>query len=207
MISNRLIYTALAAPLALALAACGSNGAEAGGVAEGEPVAEVAAPDGQQWSEVVTVTDYDGYMLGNPDAPIKVVEYASLTCPTCAAFVANGVEQLKEKYVDTGRVSFELRNQIHGPHDLVLARLVRCGPKETFHPRSDMVWRNQSELLQAVQQNGEAFGQALTLPEDQRFVQAAATAGFYDFFSRLGLSTSGGAELPRRLRQHGGDCP
>ena len=74
---------ALAAPIALALASCGSGADETGEIA-GEAIAAIPAPDGTEWRDMVTVTDMDGYMIGNPDAPIKLVEYASLTCPTCA---------------------------------------------------------------------------------------------------------------------------
>ncbi len=178
---------AFALPLALALSACGS-GAEETGSLEGEPIAEIPAPEGQQWTEIVTVTEADGYLLGNPDAPIKVIEYASLTCPACAAFAENGADQLKQDYVSTGRVSFELRNLILGPHDLMLARLVRCGADETYHPLSDQVWKNLQTLLGPVYERQEEFGQALALPEDQRFVAAAEVAGFYDFFAARGIS-------------------
>jgi len=81
-----------------------------------------------------------------------------------------------------------LRNQIHGPHDLVLAQMVRCGAPETYHPLSDQVWKNLQEVLSPVFERQEQFGQALSLPEDQRFVQAAQVAGFYDFFAARGLS-------------------
>ncbi|WP_454597212.1 DsbA family protein [Qipengyuania sp. SM2507] len=178
---------AFALPLALALSACGS-GAEETGSLEGEPIAEVPAPEGQQWSDLVTVTESDGYLLGNPDAPIKVMEYASLTCPACAAFAQDGADQLKEEYVNTGRVSFELRNQIHGPHDLMLAQLVRCGADETYHPLSDQVWKNLQSVLGPVFEREQQFQQALALPEDQRFVAAADVAGFYDFFAARGIS-------------------
>ena len=178
---------ALAAPLALALAACGSNAEETGGLS-GEPIAAIPAPDGTEWVDTVTVSDMDGYILGNPDAPIKIIEYASLTCPACAAFAANGADELKEEYISTGRVSFELRNQIHGPHDLALAQLVRCGPDELYHPLSDQVWKNQQAVLNGVFANGERFQQALSGPENQRFVDAAGVAGFYDFFAQRGVS-------------------
>ena len=183
------MFALVAAPLTMALAACGSNeAAEGEAELEGEPIAAIAAPDGGQWTDTVTVSDSDGYILGNPDAPLKLVEYASLTCPACAAFATEGFDPLKEEYVNSGRVSYELRNQIHGPHDLILARMVRCGSKEAYHPRSDMVWKNLQGVLQPVFDNEEAFGQALQLPEEQRFVQAAQVAGFYDFFARFGLS-------------------
>lgn len=178
---------AFAAPLALALAACGSGTEETGEI-EGEAVAAVPAPDGTQWSETVTVTDSDGYMIGNPDAPIKLVEYASLTCPTCARFSAEGVEPLIENYVSTGKVSFELRNQIHGPHDLALATLVRCSADEAFHPLSDQVWANLQQVLGPIFENQAAVEQSLGLPPEQRLVALAEVGNFYDFFAARGLS-------------------
>ena len=179
---------ALAAPLTLAIAACDSTDAADEEALSGEPVAAVEAPAGTNWVDTVQVTDSDGYLLGNPDAPIKLIEYASLTCPACAAFAQNGADQLKEDYVATGKVSYELRNQIHGPHDLILAQMVRCGAPETYHPLSDQVWKNLEEVLNPVFERQEQFGQALSLPEDQRFVQAAGVADFYDFFAARGLS-------------------
>ncbi|MEC7398901.1 MAG: thioredoxin domain-containing protein, partial [Pseudomonadota bacterium] len=59
---------------------------------------------------------------------------------------------------------------------------------ETYHPLSDQVWKNLQEVLSPVFERQEQFGQALSLPEDQRFVQAAQVAGFYDFFAARGLS-------------------
>ena len=183
---RKLILTAAVAPLALTLSACGSaDGAD--GVTEGEPIAPIAAPEGQQWIDVVNVSDYDGYIVGNPDAPIKMIEYGSLTCGACAAFAATGVEPLKSEYVSSGRVSFELRNQIHNGIDLVLARLVRCGPKEAFHPRSDAVWANLNNIMAAAQQNGAALDAAMRLPENQRFVATAQAAGLFEFFGARGL--------------------
>ena len=172
---------------ALALAACNDT-AEENGAISGEPVAEVPAPEGTSWTETVQVTDADGYLMGNPDAPIKVIEYASLTCGACAAFAQNGADQLKEEYVSTGRVSFELRNLVRGPDDLILARLARCGSTEAFHPLSDQVWKNFEAVVTPVYQRQEAFGQALSGPENRRMVDAAEVAGYYDFFGQRGVS-------------------
>ena len=185
---RRTLFVALAAPLALALAACGDKAATEGGSAPAAPVAAMPAPAGTAWRDMVTVTEADGYLIGNPDAPIKLVEYASLTCPACAAFSREGVEELKEEYVNSGRVSFELRNQIHGPHDLALATLVRCGDDQTFHPLSDQVWANLETLVSPILSNQPAVEQALTLPPEQRLVTLAQIGGFYDFFAARGLS-------------------
>ena len=50
-----------------------------------------------------------GMQLGNDDAPITVIEYRSLTCSHCAEFSKVTFPELKEKYIDTGKIKFELR--------------------------------------------------------------------------------------------------
>ena len=179
---------ALAAPLALALAACGDKAAT-DPAAQAAPVAAVPAPAGTAWRDTVTVTADGGHMVGNPNAPIKLVEYGSLTCPTCAAFSVDGMEPLLDKYVDSGRVSFELRNfAVHGPVDIVLAQMARCGTKEAVIPLSDEVWKNMQALVGPLQANQAAVEQAMSLPMEQRFNAMAQIGGFYDFFASRGIS-------------------
>ena len=185
---RRSFALALTAPLALALAACGSNATDPA-AASAAPVAAVPAPAGTAWRDTVTETPQEGYLVGNPNAPIKLVEFGSLTCPTCAAFAVEGMEPLLSKYVDSGRVSFELRNfAVHGPVDIVLARMVRCGAKEAVVPLSDQVWHNVQSLTGPLQANQAALEQAMSLPMDQRFVAMAQIGGFYDFFASRGIS-------------------
>ena len=178
---------ALSGAAALALVACGSEADDAGDIS-GEPIAAIPAPEGTEWRDMVTVTEADGYVVGNPEAPIKLIEYGSLTCGACANFAATGVQPLKEKYVNTGVVSFELRNQIHNGIDLVMARMVRCGSPEAFHPLADQVWANLTPILQQAQSNPQALEAAMQLPENERFVQVAQTTGLLDFFAARGLS-------------------
>lgn len=185
---RRSFALALTAPLALALAACGSDATDPA-AASAAPVAAVPAPAGTAWRDTVTETPQEGYLVGNPNAPIKLVEFGSLTCPTCAAFAVEGMEPLLSKYVDSGRVSFELRNfAVHGPVDIVLARMVRCGAKEAVVPLSDQVWHNVQSLTGPLQANQAALEQAMSLPMDQRFVAMAQLGGFYDFFASRGIS-------------------
>ena len=186
---RKIAIATLAAPLALGLAACDSaEDTATGEVPEGEVVAAVPAPEGQQWTEVASVTDYDGYVIGNPDAPIKLIEYGSLTCGACANFAVTGIPSLREEYVNSGRVSYELRNQIHNGIDLVLARLVRCGAPESYHALSDQVWTNLQSLMQGAQSNPQGLEAAMQMPEDQRFPAVAQVAGLYDFFAARGIS-------------------
>lgn len=184
--SRRLMFAAFAAPLALALSACGGD--SEGGAIDGDPIAAIPAPDGQEWTDIVQVTEADGYLLGNPDAPLKVIEYASLTCGACANFAQNGAEPLKADYVSTGVVSFELRNLVRDGYDLTLARLARCSAPESFHPLSDQVWLNFDSIMTGAQQGQQAMQQLGDLPDDQLYVAVAETAGFLDFFAARGVS-------------------
>lgn len=184
---RRALAAVFAAPLALALAACGSSEGE-GGAPTGEPIAPIAAPAGTAWIDVVEVTPEDGYRIGNPDAPIKLIEYASHTCPHCATFAEEGAAALKDKYVASGVVSWELRNQIHDPVDLMVALLARCGAKESFMPLAEQFWLNLNEVVGAAQANQAALAAAQSLPPNQRFQRMAEAAGLLDFFAARGIA-------------------
>ena len=184
---RRIALTAVAAPLALALAACGSDEQAAEGPPTGEPIAHVAPPAGTSWAETATVTPEDGYRIGNPDAPLKLVEYASHTCPACAAFSTSGAAAL-DRYVETGVVSYEIRNQVHNALDLTLAMLARCGEPATFHPLANQVWANLPEVMNRAQQNEAALNQAMQAQDNTRFQRIADAAGLLDFFAARGIS-------------------
>jgi len=182
--TRRLFSLAIASPLALTLASCSD---EADGAAEADTIAPVEAPEGTDWNETVTVSDVNGYVLGNPDAPIKLVEYASHTCGACANFSQTAKPEIKD-YVATGTVSFEQREVFLNTFDVIIAALVQCGPKERMQPLSDEVWGNLGEVMQGVQANPQAIEAAGSLPLEQRFVEIAETADMIDFFAARGLS-------------------
>lgn len=189
MIRSRTILAAsLATGLALALAAC-SGGETETATLEGEAIAAIPAPEGQQWTDVVTVTEQDGYLLGNPDAPLKLVEYASHTCSHCAEFAEKGAPALKKDYVSTGVVSLELRNLIRDPVDLTIATLVRCGQPENMMPLADQAWAALEPIFATLNQNGAALQAAAELPPEQRFIAIAEAGGLIDFFAARGLSS------------------
>ncbi|MFA9201120.1 MAG: thioredoxin domain-containing protein [Cypionkella sp.] len=183
-------HASLALAAALALAACNSEEepAEGGTIAEAAPVAAVPAPAGQVWSEVAAVTPEGGVLIGNPDAPIKLVEYASHTCGHCAEFAEASAEPLRTKYVDSGKVSFELRNQIHDPIDLTIAVLARCAGPAAFHPLAEQSWGNLEAMFAQVQSNQAALEAATQAQGAARFDGIAQAAGLYDFFAQRGVS-------------------
>lgn len=142
------VPAALAVPFfALALASCGKGDAGGNAVASA-PVAAKAAPAGKSWIETVSKTADFGFRMGNPDAPLKLVEYGSRACPACAAFDADGFPKLKEQYVATGKVSYEFREYpIHGALDVAPILLGRCVTESAFFPLLDQMMANQPTLL------------------------------------------------------------
>uniref|UniRef100_UPI0040440460 DsbA family protein n=1 Tax=Altererythrobacter sp. Z27 TaxID=3461147 RepID=UPI0040440460 len=187
-ISRRFLASSVAAGLALALAAC-SGTEETADTPAGEPIAAIPAPDGQAWTDVVAVTPEDGYLVGNPNAPIKLIEYASHTCGHCAQFAADGSPQLKKQYVSTGVVSLELRNLVRDPLDLTIAALVRCGQPQNMMPLADQAWASIDAIFDNANRNGAALEAAAQLPPQQRFVGIAQATGLIDFFAARGLSS------------------
>lgn len=183
--SRRLVLGSLTLPLAMALAACGSDEA-ATGAPSGDPIAEIPAAAGASWLETTTVSPEDGYILGNPDAPLKLVEYVSHTCGHCATYAGESAGNI-DPYIASGRVSVEIRNQIHDPLDLTMAMLVRCGAPESFHPLAKQGWENLNTIISAAQANGEALNAAMQQAPEKRYQAIAETAGLIDFFAARGL--------------------
>jgi protein-disulfide isomerase len=198
MTKSRLRRTALAAfaaPLVLALAACGSDGADTSTTATAEPVAKIAPPAGKAWGEVVTETAEGGYLMGNPDAPIKLIEFGSLTCPHCADFAATSKDELRNSFVASGRVSFEFRNFVRDAIDLTAAQLTRCGAPESYFALTEQAFANMPAMFEKVQAAGEpAYAAAMGQPDAQRGQAIASMTGLADFFAARGISKDQAAQ-------------
>ena len=179
----RTSFSAIA--LALALAGCGGgdtlNDAAANSNA---PLPQIAAPNNGDWREVVTATD-GGFVMGNPNAPVKLVEYASLACPHCAAFSADATASLRDNYVRSGQVSWEFRNFLLGAPDVALSLLARCQPDAAFFRTVEQIYTQQSEFIAAID---EAEGRAITaLPPEQQIPPLARAMDLESFFARRGM--------------------
>tara|TARA_R110000824_G_scaffold1647_8_gene8238 strand:- start:4947 stop:5690 length:744 start_codon:yes stop_codon:yes gene_type:complete len=179
------------APLALALAltACGeATEGEAGASASGS-VESVEAPTGQKWSDTVSKTEAGGVVMGNPDAPIKLVEYMSITCSHCKDFGEQAFAPLRDTYVESGRVSFEIRNFVRDPLDLSAAILSRCGGEAPFFPLTEQALSNQAAMFEKAQAMGEStYSDILKSSPETRFVRLAEQLGLISFFQQRGIS-------------------
>jgi protein-disulfide isomerase len=83
-------------------------------------------------------------VLGDDKAPVTIIEYASMTCPHCAHFALTTFPQIKEKYVDTGKVRFILREFPFDPVAAGAFMLARCAGKDKFFAVVDLLFRTQT---------------------------------------------------------------
>ena len=83
--------------------------------------------------------------LGNPNAKVKVIEYASMTCPHCASFHNRTYHALKAKYIDTGKVLFAFREFPLDQVGATVAVLARCAPEDKFFDVIDVFFKTQPQ--------------------------------------------------------------
>ena len=81
------------------------------------------------YASILEITD-DDFVIGSKDAPITIIEYSSLSCIHCANFHNNTLPQIKEEYIDTGKVRFIFRDFPLNMPALVGSMILRCVPSE-----------------------------------------------------------------------------
>ena len=182
--------------LALLLTGCGGgesddkagNSAAPAGTAAGTAAAPVAPPEGGDWTQAVAETPEGGFRMGNPNAPVKLVEYASLTCPHCAEFSEAATETLKNDYVKNGQVSWEFRHFMLFPTDPGMSLLSRCQGAGPFFHLMDQLYAEQRNWVQKVQALSDAqYQQIQTLPPQQAARALVKSAGLDEFFRQRGV--------------------
>src|SRR5690606_5630190 len=88
-------------------------------------------------------------VLGQEDAPITIIEYASMTCPHCASFPNETLDPLREKYIDTGKLRLTFREFPFDQLDLRASRLARCAGPQRFFGMLDVLFSQQSSWSRA----------------------------------------------------------
>ncbi|HAR54130.1 MAG TPA: thiol-disulfide oxidoreductase, partial [Roseovarius nubinhibens] len=86
-------------------------------------------------------------VLGNEDAKVTVMEYASFTCPHCASFHENQFKQLKVDYIDTGKIRFVYRDVYFDRYGLWAAMVARCEGPSKFFGISNLLYEQQREWM------------------------------------------------------------
>jgi protein-disulfide isomerase len=131
----------------------------------------------QDWAKTVAVTPEGGFRMGNPNAPVKVVEYGSLTCPHCAEFSEAAKGPLAAR-VRTGKVSFEFRNFVLNGVDATATLLARCAAPAQFFPLVERIYSMQPQWIAKFSGlSAEQKQRIQALPETQRLAGVADAAG------------------------------
>ena len=139
------------------------------------------------WTNVVVATPDGGFRMGNSQAKVAVVEFMSFTCPHCAAFSAEGFPAIRDKYVRSGKISFEMRSALRDRADLVAATISHCAGPRRFFAMADALFAAQSDWeTRAIDWNS---GHP---PTQNDATEAAEMTAF-----------AGGAGLDVIARQHG----
>jgi protein-disulfide isomerase len=86
-------------------------------------------------------------VVGREDAPVTIIEYASMTCSHCATFHTGTYPALKAKYIDTGKVKFILREFPLDPLAAGAFMLARCAGKDKYHAMVDALFQKQKEWV------------------------------------------------------------
>jgi protein-disulfide isomerase len=117
-------------------------------IAPAEAVATEVADNADGDAEVDTSTIPD-MMIGNPDAKVTVIEYASYTCPHCASFHAGTFKDLKKNYIDTDKINFVFREVYFDRYGLWASMIARCAGPEKFFGLTDLMFQSQSSWTRA----------------------------------------------------------
>jgi protein-disulfide isomerase len=85
--------------------------------------------------------------LGDPKAPVTMIEYASTTCPHCSHFYETTFPEFKKRYIDTGKVHYIYREFVLNQLDAAAVMLLRCTDKDKYFPLLDAYFSKQREWV------------------------------------------------------------
>ena len=95
---------------------------------------------------VLSISDNDFY-IGSPDAPVTIIEYASMSCSHCADFHNNTLDDLKSEYIDTGKVRFVFRDFPFNYPALAGSMIVGCVSKDVKYQYMNALYKLQNNWI------------------------------------------------------------
>lgn len=104
----------------------------------------------EQTSEAAESLSDKGYALGDvvkgdPDAPVTIIEYASLTCPHCGSFHTDSLPEIEADYIETGKAKLIVREIYFDQFGLWSSMIARCGGPESYHKLIGMFLARQED--------------------------------------------------------------
>ncbi len=117
-------------------------------------LALVAEAQAQNLSGLMEPGPLPDMIVGDPDAPVTIIEYASMTCPHCASFHNIVYPELKEKYIDTGKAKLIFREFPLDARAYAASMLARCADEEFYFPMVDVLFKQQANWSRAEDPRG-----------------------------------------------------
>ena len=148
-----------------------------------------AAAARPNWTATVAVTPIGSHRLGNPEAAVQVAEYISYTCEHCARFQIQSEVPMRIAYVQSGKVSLEVRHLVRDPVDLTAAILANCGPPARFFRNHAVLLQYQARWIKVLDSASDMQKQRWTNgPMIGRLRAIANDFGFYEIMGQRGYS-------------------
>ena len=152
MILKHNLRAVFVAALALGLVSCGEDSDEntaQNGVDGESSVGEQTASIDVLYSAAnfENGVSYGDISIGDPDAPVTIIEYASFTCSHCASFHNNVLPIVKRDYIETGKVRLLFRNFVRDQYDLTASMISRCNPPEKAFAVTSLFYSRQHTWL------------------------------------------------------------
>lgn len=144
-------------------------------------------PPHPNWAAFVTVTESGSHVLGDPDAPLKLTEFISYTCPHCAHFQEQSEAALNLVYVQPGKVSVEVRHLMRDPVDTAVALLTNCGDPSRFFMNHSFFLHRQDRWIQVLGTASKTQQQRWYIGDlGKRMRAVASDFGFYALMEQRG---------------------
>lgn len=191
MMMTRNIALLLAA--GIVVAGCDSGGgAAANGKAAGGTAAvpvKTAGATATDWTRTVVATPEGGFRMGNPDARVKLVEYASYTCGACKNFHTESSAPLKANYVKSGQVSMEYRPFMLNIYDFAAVLLATCeGPAKAVVWTDELYGSHDAWVKKFGELDEAAIAPLRNLPPDQQIRGLAEAGKLHEFARARGMT-------------------
>ena len=107
------------------------------------PLQNASIPPAPQTSDLMQAGPLGEMVLGNENAPVTIIEYASMTCSHCAHFHETTYPELKKRYIDTGKVRFIFREFPLDPLAAAGFMVARCAGKDKYFDVVEMLFQQQ----------------------------------------------------------------
>jgi len=180
-------HALLGAAAVIAILAAGGAGYDLWGP-PGTAAAQGAAGGEVAMADLLVPGPLGDQVQGQADAPVTIVEYASMTCPHCSHFHETTYPEMKNKYIDTGKVRFIFREFPLDNRALAASMLARCAGNEKFFPLIDAFFSQQKEwaavqkplqpMFSIAKQAGfteQSFNECLANQQLEQTIKDAAT--------------------------------